>query len=363
LQNSNLIIADSSELIVKGLRSILEPFVKNEILFAVNFIELKEIIKNLKNVFLVIDYTSQGFSLEELVELKNNYPKKTFYYDESEVLNNKGNFFEEILSKSFFENEKLIIISRSTDKITSIIEEILEKKIDDLVLILNSGSLEKRSKLRLLFEKNKEIICIAFYEDNNQTLSSMANQFFRNNKIQISQQSINLIINRCRGDRQNLKNELNKIESFIKNKKKIEISEILQLTNLAENYSVTELVDNCLAKNKNKTLNILNENNYNLEDCIIVIRTMLAKSKRLLKLFQEIKISNNIDSAISSIKPPIFWKDKQIVKDQINKWSYKKIELLIFRINEIELLIKKNSSISLSVLSDFIIEQASTASN
>ena len=97
----------------------------------------------------------------------------------------------------------------------------------------------------------------------------MASQFFRNNKIQISQQAINLIINRCRGDRQNLKNELNKIESFIKNKKRIEISEILQLTNLAENYSVTELVDNCLAKNKNKTLNILNENNYNLEDCII----------------------------------------------------------------------------------------------
>lgn len=326
--------------------------------FELNKIDLK------KNNFFLFYGENEGLK-KEIIEsnFKNNYPKKTFYYDESEVLNNKGNFFEEILSKSFFENEKLIIISRSTDKITSIIEEILEKKIDDLVLILNSGSLEKRSKLRLLFEKNKEIICVAFYEDNNQTLSSMANQFFRNNKIQISQQSINLIINRCRGDRQNLKNELNKIESFIKNKKKIEISEILQLTNLAENYSVTELVDNCLAKNKNKTLNILNENNYNLEDCIIVIRTMLAKSKRLLKLFQEIKISNNIDSAISSIKPPIFWKDKQIVKDQINKWSHKNIELLIFRINEIELLIKKNSSISLSVLSDFIIEQASTASN
>ena len=326
--------------------------------FELNKVNLK------KNNFFLFYGENEGLK-KEIIEsnFKNNYPKKTFYYDESEVLNNKGNFFEEILSKSFFENEKLIIISRSTDKITSIIEEILEKKIDDLVLILNSGSLEKRSKLRLLFEKNKEIICIAFYEDNNQTLSSMANQFFRNNKIQISQQSINLIINRCRGDRQNLKNELNKIESFIKNKKKIEISEILQLTNLAENYSVTELVDNCLAKNKNKTLNILNENNYNLEDCIIVIRTMLAKSKRLLKLFQEIKISNNIDSAISSIKPPIFWKDKQIVKDQINKWSHKNIELLIFRINEIELLIKKNSSISLSVLSDFIIEQASTASN
>ena len=132
---------------------------------------------------------------------------------------------------------------------------------------------------------------------------------------------------------------------------------------MAENYSATELVDNCLAKNRKKTINILNENNYNLEDCIIIIRTMLAKAKRLLKLFQEINTLNSIESAISSIKPPIFWKDKQIVKDQINNWSRENIEFLIFRINEIELLIKSNSSIALNVLSDFIIEQASVASN
>jgi DNA polymerase-3 subunit delta len=194
-------------------------------------------------------------------------------------------------------------------------------------------------------------------------LSSIISQFFKNNNIPISQQSINLIVNRCKGDRQNLKNELDKIENFIKDKKKIQISEILQLTNLAENYSATELVDNCLAKNRKKTINILNENNYNLEDCIIIIRTMLAKAKRLLKLFQEINTLNSIESAISSIKPPIFWKDKQIVKDQINNWSRENIEFLIFRINEIELLIKSNSSIALNVLSDFIIEQASVASN
>ena len=326
--------------------------------FELNKIDLK------KNNFFLFYGENEGFK-NQIIEntFKKDYQKKTFFYEESEILDNKNNFFDQILSRSFFENEKLIIINRSTDKITSVIEEILEKNIDDLILILNSGSLEKKSKLRLLFEKNKKIICIAFYEDNNQTLSSMTSQFFRNAKIPISQQSINLIVNRCRGDRQNLKNELNKIENFIKNKKQIKVSEILQLTNLAENYSVTELVDNCLAKNKNKTLNILNENNYNLEDCIIVIRTMLAKSKRHLKLFQELKKSNNVDSAISSIKPPIFWKDKQIIKDQINNWSYRNIELLIFRINEIELLIKKNSSISLKVLSDFIIEQASIASN
>ena len=92
--------------------------------FELNKIDLK------KNNFFLFYGENEGLK-KEIIEsnFKNNYPKKTFYYDESEVLNNKSNFFEEILSKSFFENEKLIIISRSTDKITSIIEEILEKKL------------------------------------------------------------------------------------------------------------------------------------------------------------------------------------------------------------------------------------------
>ena len=329
----------------------------------IKFFELDKIDLKKNNCYLF--YGDNEGLKDQIIEnnFKKKYSKKTFYYDESDILNNKDNFFDAILTKSFFENEKLIIVNRSTDKITFIVEEILEKKINDLILIFNSASLEKKSKLRSLFEKNREIACIAFYEDNNQTLSSITSQFFKNNKIPISQQSINLIVNRCKGDRQNLKNELNKIENFIKDKKKIQISEILQLTNLAENYSATELIDNCLAKNRKKTINILNENNYNLEDCIIIIRTMLAKAKRLLKLFQEINTLNSIESAISSIKPPIFWKDKQIVKDQINNWSRENIEFLIFRINEIELLIKSNSSIALNVLSDFIIEQASVASN
>ena len=320
---------------------------------------------NLKKHNLFLFYGENEGHKNQIIEnnFKKKFLEKTFYYDENEILNNRDNFLENILSKSFFENEKLIIINRATDKIIMILDEILEKQIDELVLIVNSTSLDKKSKLRSFFEKNKEIICTPFYEDNNQTLSAMASLFFKENRIPIAQQSINLIVERSRGDRQNLINELLKIESFIRNKKKIEISEILKLTNLAENYSVTELVDNCLAKNKRRTLNILNENNYNMDDCIIIIRTLLLKSKRLLKISKELKMTNNMDIAISSVKPPIFWKDKQIVKDQISRWSSINIEHLIFKINEIELLIKKNSAISLSVLTDFIIEQSSITSN
>ena len=229
--------------------------------------------------------------------------------------------------------------------------------------MLNANTLEKRSKIRLFFEKNKETISIPFYEDNNQTLMAIVNNFFRSRKILIAQQSINILVNRCRGDRQNLNNELQKIESFILNKNKIEIDDLLKLTNLAENYNVSELVDSCLAKNKRKTINILNENNYSLEDCIIIIRTFLIKSKRLLKLSTDYENGKKIKDVISSYKPPIFWKDKAIVEDQIKSWSYINVEKLIYKINEIELLIKKNSDIAINVLSNFIIEQVTSANN
>ena len=232
-----------------------------------------------------------------------------------------------------------------------------------MVLVLNSGKLEKKSKIRSFFEKNKETICVPFYEDNNQTLSGIVNKFFRENKINISQQLINLIVKRCRGDRQNLKNELEKIKNFTKNKNKINHEDLLKLTNLAENYSVSELVDSCLAKNKKRTINILNENNYSIEDCILIIGTFLIKSKRLLKLVKETKDEKNLDSLISSFKPIIFWKDKEIIKQQIHNWSYKSIEELLCKINETELLIKKNSNSSVNILSDFIIEQSTLANN
>ncbi len=320
---------------------------------------------NLKDSHYFLLYGENEGHKKEVTEIKFKkfYTDNIYTYDESEVLKNEEKFFNTILSKSFFENEKLIIISRATDKINDIIVEILEKKIEDLIIILNAGILEKKSKLRSLFEKNKKTVCVPFYEDNNQTLSTIVNTFFRDKKIHISQQLINLIVQRCRGDRQNLKNELEKIENFTKNKNKINLEDLLKLTNLAENYSVSELIDSCLAKNKKKTVTILNENNYSLEDCILIIRTFLIKSKRLVKLVNEIKKNKNIDNVILSFKPPIFWKDKEIIKQQVKNWSYDNAQNLLFKINEIELLIKKNSTNSVNILSNFIIEQTTVVSN
>ena len=307
---------------------------------------------------------NQGYK-NQIIEnkFKKQYKESTFYYEESEVLNNKETFFNNILSRSFFENEKLIVINRVTDKIKDIIEEVFDKKIEDLVLVLNANSLEKKSKIRSLFEKSKENFCVAFYEDNEQTLSTIVNNFFREKKIAISQQAINLIVRRARGDRQNINNELEKVASFTSNKKKIEIKDLLKLTNLAENYNVSELVDCCLAKNKKRTINILSENNYSLEDCIIIIRTFLIKTKRLTKLSKEMNNTKNLEETVLKFKPPIFWKEKEMVKQQIKIWSYKDAKDLLNQINDVELLIKKYSNNSINILSDFIIEKASPINN
>ena len=324
--------------------------------------ELNRINLKKNNIYLLYG-ENEGLKNEAINDIFKEFSKNNYKYDEKEILDDKENFFNSVFLKSFFETKKIIIISRASDKIVNVIEEILEKNIEDTKLILLANILEKKSKLRLLFEKNKDIICIPFYADNNQTLSNIVNSYFKEKKIAISQETINLLVDRSRGDRLNLNNELNKIENFTKNRKKINITEILKLTNLAENYSVTELVDSCLAKNLKKTVNILNENNYSTDDCILIIKTFLMKAKRLNKLQNQTKGGKNIDQVITSFKPPIFWKDKEIVKEQIKSWSLKKVKDLIYKTSEIELLIKKNSSNSINILFDFIITQSSKTSN
>ena len=320
-------------------------------------------INNSHKIFLF--YGENEGHKNEIIEdkFKKKYTNSIYVYEENEILKNQENFFNEILSKSFFEKEKLIIINRTTDKIKNLIDEIIEKKIDDIIIILNSNSLEKKSKLRILFEKNKDLTCIPFYADNNQTLNSIINFFFREKKISISQQLINVLIERSRSDRKNLKNELQKIESFSLNKKNINFQEIIKLTNLADNYSASELIDHCLAKNTKKTVTILNENNYSDEDNMIIIKTLLNKLKRLLKIHDLIDEKSNIDQAVSSFKPPIFWKDKPIVTQQLKSWGKKELKDLIFESNSVELLIKKNTAIAKNILSDFIINNSKKTNN
>jgi len=320
-------------------------------------------IKNNLNFFLFYG-KNEGLKNQHIKQLLGeNNNSNVIKYDEKEILENEDIFFESILSNSLFENEKSIVINRGTDKINEIIINLIERNIDGITIIINANVLEKKSKLRKLFEKEKNLACIATYPDTNEILSNLALAFFKKIKISISQQNINLIVDKCGGDRLNLENELEKIKIYSTKKKSISSEEISKLINLSENHTFYELIDNCLAKNANKTLNILNENNFSNEDCIIILRTFLLKAKKILNLSIEYNKNKDINQTINSAKPPIFWKEKDIVKTQLNKWTPETIRELIYRINDIELQIKKNYNNSILLVTDFILNQEYTKTN
>ena len=319
--------------------------------------ELNKIKDN--TIFYLLYGKNEGLKSECINEIIKKDKGKIFKYDEKQIKDEIEPFFENVLSGSLFDSNKVIIINRATDKIYEIILNLIDRNISNIKIILNADLLETRSKLRSLFEKNKNLICIPTYQDNSETLSRLAALILKKENISISQQNMNLIVEKCNGDRQNLQNELGKIKNYSLNKKKISSDEILKLINLSENYGLSELIDNCLAQNKNKTIKILNENNYNTEDGIIILRTFLAKAKRILKLANQLERNNDMNKTINSAKPPIFWKDKEIVKIQLSKWKLKEIKKLIKNINDIELEIKKNYNNSLYIISNFILEKSS----
>ena len=315
---------------------------------------------NLKNNKYILFYgKNEGAKSEEIFKLLKNFNQENVEkYDEKGIFENKEIFLENLLSKSLFEKEKIIFVNRVTDKSFTIFEEIKNRDLPDLFMIFNSENLDKRSKLRTEFEKNKNFICIPFYPDKDDSLIRITKSFLKERNISISQANINLIVNKCNGDRGILKNELEKIELFLHGNKKLTNKNILKLTNLIENYSISELIDNCLAKNIKKTTEILSENNFNSDDSIEISRIFLSKSKRILYLSNLFKENANVEKTISLAKPPIFWKDKEIVKNQILKWNPSQIKKLIYDLNEIELQLKKNYSNSLNIISNFILEKA-----
>ena len=292
-------------------------------------------------------------------DIINNYYLKNFKgdllkYDEQEILQNNAEIISSLLTKSLFENNKIIIISRATDKLLNFVQDILEREILETKIIIKSPNLEKKSKLRNLFEKDKKVICTPVYEDDIRSLSSVLQNFLRDHKLSISQEMKNILIERSKGDRINLKNELIKLKNLSLSRDRLNAEDIIKLSNLAENYSVFELSDNYLAKNSKKISNILNENNYTSEDCILIIRTILSKLKRLLKLRTKIDNNENINEIISSFKPPIFWKEKDIVRKQVQSWSTEEVKEMIIKINGLETLVKKNSVNSMLFVSNFV---------
>ena len=310
-----------------------------------------------KNNLILFYGQNEGLKDENILKLSSKF-HSIIKYDEREVLENQDNFFESIFSGSLFDENKFVIINQASDKIVKIIKILIEKKekIKEVAILLNANTLEKKSKLRSIFEKN--LLCVPFYIDNNETLFKFTETFLKQKRINISPLNINFLINKCNGDRRNLKNELHKIEMFCLNKRNIKDEELQKLVCLSENKNINELIDCCLVKDEKNTINILNDNIFNNDDSILITRTFLNKLKKIHKLILSYEKNKNLIETIRNAKPPIFWKDKPIVEKQIRTWKPDLIEKLIIDINEIELQIKRNNTNSINLISDFILNTA-----
>ena len=315
-----------------------------------------------KSPFILFYGKNEGLKNETKANLLKN-KIVSISYDEKEILDNSSSFLESIFSKSLFEKEKIIIIKRATDKILKILIEIIDKNIKEIFIVIDAENLERKSKLRSFFEKEKNCVCVPFYPDNEQTLHKVAITFLKDKKISISSSDLNSIISKSNGDRKILFSDLDKLENYSKYGKKINSDTIAKLTNLLENHDISELINHCLANNKKKTITILVENNFSNEDCILIVRSFLNKLKKILKLSYEFQNNKNIDFTISSAKPPIFWKEKDITKQQILRLKPKNIKEIIYKLNKVELDIKKNYENSVNLLTDFILSQITVDTN
>jgi DNA polymerase-3 subunit delta len=294
--------------------------------------------------------------VKSVIELKEkkNIKYKQFKFEEEEIIKNQNDFFNLIFSGSLFDKKKVIFINRTTDRLFNLISEISKKDIKDILIFFEADQLEKKSKIRNLFEKDNNLVCIACYQDNNFDLIKIINDEIKQTKIKLSTESINLLIERAAGDRNNLRNEVNKLKSFALNKQMVSYDQVKELTNMVGNYQNDYIVNICLNGDKKKLNKILRENNFSFEDFLILLKIFSKKIHRLLKIIIFNRLEKNLDQIFNQIRPPIFWKEKEDVRKQVRLWNEKKLNLIIKKINEIELNCRKNHELTTNITLDFL---------
>ena len=303
-----------------------------------------------ENTGLKQDIVKSVIGLKE----KKNIKYKQFKFEEGEIIKNQNDFFNLIFSDSLFDKKKVIFVNRTTDKMFNLISEISKKQIEDILIFFKANQLEKKSKIRNLFEKEENLVCIACYLDNNLDLIKMINNEIKQTKIKLSNESINLLVERASGDRNNLRNEINKLKSFAFNKNMVSYEQVKVLTNMARNYQNDYIINLCLNGDIKKLNKTFKENNFPLDDFFILLKIFSKKIHRLHKIKILQRSEKNLDQIFNQLKPSIFWKEKDDVKKQIRLWNEKKLNLIINKINNVELICKKNHELAINIILDFL---------
>ena len=282
---------------------------------------------------------------------------------EDDIVKNDEAFYNSIYSGSLFSNKKIIIVHNVTDKIIKQVKDIIDKFPKNIFIIFSAGTLEKKSKLRTFFEINNKILCIPCYLDGEKNLKIIATNELKKGNISLSQECINLLIVKSNNDRNNLKNEIEKIKSFALNKKNLETEEIKLIINFSGAYKSDVLINECLCGNILQYKKVLSELYSNAINQIFLLRILTNKIQRLLKMKELESNYDNLDSLLNTSKPPVFWKEKPMVKKQLTIWSSKALIAIIREINDIELLCKKKPHISKIIFFNFFTQICKKANN
>jgi len=328
----------------------------------------KNIADFLKYNFILLYGENDGLKEDITKLIKENITKKDNSIEhlsiyEKDIIENQDKLYESIYSGSLFSNQKIINIKYASDKIFSPLNDILEKYPKNIFLIIFAGILEKKSKLRNLFEKSTKAICIPCYQDSEKDLRVIAEIEFKKNNISLSSESINFLIEKCNSERANLRNEIKKIVSFAYNKKTLKIDDLKSIINFSGEYKSDSFINDCLCGNIIQYKKILSELYENTVNQILLLRVLNNKIQRLLKLKEMEKNSGTVDNLLNSLKPPIFWMEKPLIKKQLGVWSLIELKKIVPEINDIELLCKKNPQISKAIFFNFFNKLCKRANN
>ncbi len=309
------------------------------------------------NLFLIYG-ENNGLKKDIAAIIKNYFKKENSNIEllntyENDILENTENFYNSIYSGSLFSDKKIITINTGTDKLTKIIENILEKKNKSVLLIIFATVLEKKSKLRNLFEKQNSTICIPCYLDNMRDLENIAKNELKKNNITLPREAINFLVEKSNQDRDNIKNEIEKIKSYAYTKKELELWEIKSIINFSGEYKSDNLINECLSGNTLQFKKILSELYLNTVNQIFLLRILSSKTQRLLKMKELEKNYKSVDELINKSKPIIFWQEKPIIKKQLSIWNLNDLKKIIYEINNIEILCKKKPQLSRMAAFDF----------
>ena len=308
---------------------------------------IEQDLNALKKKIILFYGENIGLKRDFKTKLKNkNREFKFFTFHQDEILKNNNLLFNEISTKSLFENGKIFFIENCNDKILDNLKELEEKNID-LEIYLFADILEKKSKLRNYFEKSQNCAAVACYPDNELNIKKIITSRL-SGFSGLSTQNINLIMNNCNLDRIKLSNEIEKIIIFFQNKK-IDTEKLRILLNDRINEDFAKLKDEALMGNKQNTNKLLSDTIIDEEKNIYYLNLINQRLHRLLEIKNNSKVSN-IEEVIENTKPPIFWKDKQNFIKQAKSLSIENIEFILNQTYKLEKNIKSNSSLNKKLL-------------